>query len=219
MNIIGVNGFKRSGKGETGKAIDLLCEGVRLLGFADKLKILAARTLGYLPEHYSDEECIALMDEAKEKWYLECRRTGNNTRVQKVIDGRKIYSSADVTMRAYLQNLGNEARGVFGEDFWVDQVLPPDGLTYEAQRHSLAAMYPHATTLVFTDLRYANEAERILSLGGFVIEVVRPGVTTDGHASEKPLPRDLISYQVKNDKGLKDLQWEVNKVLELEDLC
>ena len=23
-----------------------------------------------------------------------------------------------------LQNMGNEARNVFGEDFWVDQVLP-----------------------------------------------------------------------------------------------
>lgn len=224
MNIIGINGFKRSGKGETGKSIDLLCEGVHLLGFADKLKILAARTLGYLPADFTDEQCIALMDEAKEKWALEKRRMGNNTRVTYAKDG--VVVGARLSMRQYLQNLGNEARGVFGDDFWVDQVLPKTDLahvslldSHESCRNIWNSRYPGAATIAFTDLRYPNEAERILDLGGFVIEVVRPGVKSDGHASEKPLPRDLVSYQVVNDKGLKDLQWEVNKVLELEGLC
>ena len=211
MHLIGINGFKRSGKGETGLAITKLCENVELVGFADKLKILAARTLGYLPAHYSDAECIALMDEAKEKWLVEVRRTGNNHRVYR----KRGTPDNGLTMRAYLQNLGNEARGVFGEEFWVDQVLPHPTRSYEGLQHTLYAMYPEAATIAFTDVRYENEAQRIKDLGGIVIEVRRPGTESDGHISEKRLPTHLIDFEIVNDKGLDDLYWNVSNVLAL----
>lgn len=230
MNIIGINGFKRSGKGETGLAIAKLVEGVELLGFADKLKILAARTLGYLPEHYTDEQCIALMDAAKEKWHVQVRSTGNNVRIKRTVTlpSGRADKRTGLTMREFLQNLGNEARGVFGEDFWVDQVLPRaiehtpgmDQLDHDlANARACRMLYPGAAVLAFTDLRYENEAQRIKDLGGFNIEVVRPGVESDGHASERRLPRNLIDHVIHNTGTLADLQWEVNKVLELEGLC
>ena len=124
------------------------------------------------------------------------------------------------TGRQLLQYMGAEARIVFGEDFWVDQVLPqaqtPAG--YESAQHELAAMYPHASTIVFTDMRFENEAQRIIDLGGFNVRVHRPGTESDGHSSELMLPDRLIQHEIQNDKGLLDLQWEVNKVLELEGI-
>lgn len=217
MNIIGVNGFKRSGKGETSKAIAELLPNVHQLGFADKLKILAARSLGYAD--ISDAEKIALMDNAKEKWVLQIRRAGNNHRVK------------NVTVREFLQNLGNDARVVFGEDFWIDQVLPTMKEVrnvgqirfgsnvqdyYDAHsKYLLDQRYPGVETLVFTDLRYPNEAARIRALGGRVIEVVRPGVVSDGHASEQRLPVELIDAQLQNGGSLDDLRWATDALLEL----
>lgn len=107
---------------------------------------------------------------------------------------------AALSGRQYLQNLGNEARTVFGENFWVDQVLPREPLN-------------DTSTLVISDVRYPNEAERIRALGGVVWEVVRPGVDSDGHVSEQPLPRELISYQINNNSSLAQLADHVEAAL------
>jgi hypothetical protein len=167
------------------------------VGFADKLKILAVKTLGYTD--LSDAECIALMDVFKEEGFVRA-------------NGRDIDTS-DITGRKYLQNLGNEAREIFGDTFWIDQVLPDP--TSPAPFVDLARKYPTAELVAITDLRYPNEAERVRNLGGEVWEVLRPGTASDGHASEKPLPRHLVNRQIVNDRGLLDLEWEVNKALEL----
>lgn len=228
MNIIGINGFKRSGKGETGNAIASLALGVHQLGFADKLKVFAAKSLGFID--LTDAECIALMDDAKETWDLSIKRldkwdpqtlgsVGRLSPHHSVWEPVKQWS-----VRQLLQYMGTEARTVFGEDFWVDQVLPnpttatDQWLGYEDQQHTLHAMYPAAHVLVFTDLRFENEAQRILDLGGFNVRVHREGVTSDGHPSELVLPDELIRYEIPNNGTLDELKWEVNKVLEQEDL-
>jgi hypothetical protein len=100
---------------------------------------------------------------------------------------------------------------VFGESFWVDQVLPPPDVTgrqptpRHARSHLRAAAGDHRSvdglkprgnfnTLCVTDVRYPNEAERVLALDGEVWEVVRPGLEPDGHSSEEPLPRELVTW-------------------------
>ena len=228
MNIIGINGFKRSGKGETGNHIEKLVLGVKQLGFADKLKVFAARSLGYI--NLSDADCIKLMDDAKEAWVMDIARVELRPD-SAAVDSRQGFTEPPVrtylkqwTVRQLLQYMGTEARTVFGEDFWVDQVLPKPISARDQYLGSPTAaelvktMYPDASVLAFTDLRFENEAERIIALGGFNIEVVRPGVKSDGHASELVLPRHLIKYQIVNDRGLDELGWEVNKVMELEGL-
>lgn len=212
MNIIGINGFKRSGKGETGNAVAALLPNVHQLGFADKLKIYAARSLGYVEN--TDAENIALMDRAKENWVLDVKLRGHVI-APAVVGGRDVKSW---TVRSLLQYMGTEARTVFGDDFWVDQVLPAPAPSSITDDINLGDMYPEADTLVFTDLRFPNEAERIIDLGGFVIEVLRPTATSDGHASELKLPSNLVKYQIGNDSDLATLGWKVNKVLELEGL-
>src|SRR3954466_13245185 len=99
MNIIGVNGFKRSGKSETGNAIERLLDNVQQVGFADKLKVYTARALGY--STLSEAGCIALMDEGKQKWVVE-------------VLGDEIPENTikNLTMRQLLQNVGTEARNL-----------------------------------------------------------------------------------------------------------
>lgn len=204
MRLIGINGFKRSGKGTVANIIEERAyaspDTILQVGFADKLKILGAKTLGYTD--LTDAECIALMDEAKESWMIDVARFGGR-------DGDHGYPLASLTGRAYLQNIGNEARQIFGENFWIDMVLP-DPVAVEGWDADRAAVlerrYPGLDVLLITDLRYPNEAQRVKSLGGVVWEVLRPGLESDGHASEIPLPRELVDWQVYNDGSLYDLE-------------
>lgn len=204
--LIGINGFKRSGKGETGLAIHAVASdhflNTTLLGFADKLKILAAKALGFTER--SDAECIALMDECKERWIFDIAKDNAHRHVP----------WHTLTGREYLQNLGNEARTVFGDDFWVDQVLPK-APTYPSYGPRMVEALYGTDYVAFTDLRYPNEAQRVLDLGGEVWEVLRPNTDSDGHASEKPLPRHLVTRQIHNNGDLMALRYEVDKALGL----
>jgi hypothetical protein len=216
VNIIGINGFKRSGKGETAAAIDVLMPHltVKSVGFADKLKVLAARTLGFAD--LSEQECIDLMDEAKEHWTIDIRRNYDLALdpYSPIVQNGITRLVTQLTGRQYLQNLGNHARQVFGDTFWIDQVLP-NPAQYDAEDKSdryhelLDPMYPGIDILCVTDVRYPNEAERVKALGGVVWEVLRPGTGSDGHASEQPLPASLVDWQIHNDGDLDDLKDQV----------
>lgn len=233
--IIGINGFKRSGKGEVGSAIErVLLDynfSTKQVGFADKLKILGAKTLGFTDR--SDEECIRLMDECKEEWIFSILKHIKEEQVGQMAGNLfpyvVPYEWHRLTGREYLQNLGNEARNVFGEDFWVDQVLPRPALSAEVIGGSSRDVPRHLSVLnservqqeygtdylAITDLRYPNEAQRVRDLGGEVWEIIRPGLSSDGHASEKPLPKGLTTYRIVNDGTLQDLRYEVEKALGL----
>ena len=197
MNLIGITGLKTSGKDTTFEAIRTLTGGLAVRrAFADNLKRLGALALGY---------DYAKMDAFKEKGAID------------VFDDASASNSGDaisvVTGRQYLQNLGVGAREVFGSNFWVDQVLPLD----RARRELIWCYHPELLELpkwaVVTDVRFPNEAQRVLDLGGEVWEVVRPGLESDGHASEVPLPRDLVTRTIHNDGTIRDLLENVEYAL------
>jgi hypothetical protein len=219
MLIIGINGYKRSGKGAVGNAIQETAAAhkpflvTKQVGFADKLKVIGARALGFVDQ--SEAECIELMNECKESWDFSIMKelpAAEGFPFPPQFPKRSEWHT--LTGREYLQHLGNQAREVFGLEFWIDQVLPPLGLTKMGTQYALEAMYPYADILAITDLRYENEAERVLGLGGQVWRVNRPGTGSDGHASEQPLPDDLVTLEIENDGTLDDLHWKVNKLLE-----
>lgn len=208
MKIIGINGFKRAGKGETAAAIERFYPGnVTHLGFADKVKVFAALCLGFSRAR-SDEELIALMDEAKEEWVINvAKTTGTLAGTDSPFH--------DLTGRQYLQEIGTRARQMFGDDFWVDQVLPkapgPHAWADALDRARLIAeqlddRYPSADAVVFSDVRFENEAERVLALDGEVWRVHRPGCGSDGHASEQKLPDSLVTRELYNTGSLVDLE-------------
>lgn len=225
MHLIGINGFKRSGKGTVANIVSSIYgdgeANVLQVGFADKLKILGAKALGFTDK--SDEECIALMDEAKESWVIDIAAFAQEESGLNYSPGRispittTIHPVDSLTGRQYLQNLGNEARNVFGDTFWIDMVLPDPVLSEgweDAAQAALLKRYATVDCICITDLRYPNEAERIKALGGVVWEVLRPGVESDGHASEIPLPRDLVDLQLSNGGSLDELERAVETAMD-----
>jgi hypothetical protein len=105
---------------------------------------------------------------------------------------------------------------VFGDTFWIDQVLPtPAPGKPEVDLHNLDYRFGGADVAVITDVRYPNEAERVQALGGCVIEVTRPGLNSDGHASETPLPRELVDLVIENDGTLEDYANKLDSALQV----
>lgn len=205
MKLIGLAGFKTSGKDSTYQFIDAVYAGtVQRVAFADKLKIMAARALGLEDD---DAELITLMDAFKENGDLLALAYAPSQSIP-------IHFHQRISGRQYLQNFGQRAREVFGDDFWVDQILPKPSTKLGLNSHNLAFRYPHADVLCVTDCRYPNEAKRIKELGGVVWEVQRPGLESDGHSSERPLPRSLVDHVVRNTGTLEDLRVEAKNALE-----
>jgi len=76
-------------------------------------------------------------------------------------------------VRVALQRLGIGIRNVLGEDIWVDAAFR--GIR-------------QGRPTVITDVRFPNEAERVLALGGCVFRIDRPGVMpVNNHISETAL--------------------------------
>lgn len=102
-------------------------------------------------------------------------------------------------VRVLLQRMGTEAgRGVLGPDVWVDAWVARVG----------------EQPVVAPDVRFPNEAEAVHSLGGVVVRVVRPGLVSDGHASEAGIPDGLVDAEVTNCGTVEDLQDKLLAVLE-----
>lgn len=210
MQIVGITGFKRSGKGTVASILSSEHDGVVYeVGFADKLKIIAAQALGF---DRPPRDLIALMDEFK----LDGRIT-----VEYREPGESVPRLHDITGREYLQQFGTRCRQLFGEDFWVDQVLPrPSGHSIEGlDAANVKALYPEVDCVAITDLRFENEARRVKALGGVVWAVERPGCVSDGHDSEQSLPEPLIDWHIHNAWGLDHLEREVLAAMEATLRC
>lgn len=94
---------------------------------------------------------------------------------------------------------------------WLDGLTPREmmqqfgtecgrGLHPELWLLSLSMRLPQDRPVVIEDVRFPNEAEWIRDQGGYVIEIERPGLEWDGdtHASETPIPPELINSTLTN---------------------
>ena len=163
MIAIGLTGLARSGK-DTAAAWLVEHHGFTRFAFADIMKD-AVYTLDPLVEVSDPADLGGLHMHA---------------RLSQVVDtygweGAKDYPD----VRRLLQRFGTEmGRGLFGEDFWVDLMA-----------HRVAQADPPGG-IVFTDVRFANEADKVCNhFGGYVVRIVRPSVEglpgeTGRHASE-----------------------------------
>ena len=182
--LIGLNGLKGSGKDTV---FGLMCEchpelDIQREAFADRLKVYAARLLGF--EMRDTAAHVQRMDECKNGWMLMVKNA----------DG---YLLKCQTGRELLQRVGDQARQVFGEEFWIDQVLPKEVPDED---------YWSPDIIVITDVRYENEADRVHDLGGEIWHVARPGLESDGHISEVPLPAGKIDVVIDNCGTKQDLK-------------
>lgn len=102
-------------------------------------------------------------------------------------------------VRRLMQAVGTEGgRTLFGENFWVEQLgnRIPD-LNSDDSRY------------VLTDARFRNEGEFVQNNGGILVWIDRPGLASDGHASESGELRDLADYIIRNDETIEELEEDV----------
>lgn len=161
-------------------------------GFADMVKWHVARL--FYPE-IGRAEAVATMDALK----------NNDTALLTFWTEEEVQT--EITVRQLLQHAGAEAgRDLFGQKFWVDQALPA------MSKLGLSLAY-RCDVVVIYDLRFANEAERVKQLGGEVWAIVRPGLASDGHATEVGVSDALVDRVIDNSGGLEDLRDLVMKVV------
>ena len=201
MRIIGLTGPARTGKDTAAHAIRTLYAGrgeVKIEGFAWRLKLSAYRL--FKPDA-TREEALA--------WADEIKTTG---RVSAFV-GPSADDDIHITGRQYLQRYGTEAhRDVFSKDFWLDAVIPVQPISDVVD--DLICTRDDCAALVIPDVRFTNEAERIAEVGGEVWRLSRPGTAAvDAHASEVPIPADLVNHELVNDGTIADLHDKVFALL------
>jgi hypothetical protein len=195
--LIGLNGRMHSGK-------DTVCEVIesqlvtKRIAFADKLKMSACAALGIPFEDAVD--AVRICDMLKERGSVHILLGQNEDD-----DHGPLHW---FTGRKYLQWYGTEShRDIFGQDFWVDALLPK---WYPgSEGHLLQDRFPGTDVVVITDVRFPNEAQRIRDLGGEVWHIdadERLGtLPEDAHISEFPLTDELITWTLDNNGTIDEL--------------
>ena len=104
----------------------------------------------------------------------------------------------DITMRRILQTLGTEwGRELVDEELWIKVLL------------SRVDRLPFADVVVVPDVRFENEARALKERGGMIVRVERDVEPVEAHASETPLPEELVDVVVDNSGSLDDLHREM----------
>ena len=173
--IIGLTGYAQSGKDTVAK---ILVEnyGYTRVAFADKIR-------EFLYDMNPMVDNVAF-----EPIFLK-------DRVDR--DGWEV-SKKNPQIRRTLQNAGVSARKVFGEDFWVNEVLKSIDLT---------------ANIVITDVRFTNEAEAIKLITEFtgqssqIWRIKRLGVdAVNAHVSESQMDDYPVDQIFANNGTLQDLE-------------
>lgn len=110
----------------------------------------------------------------------------------------------------FLQRFGTEmGRNVLGEDLWLNYCFPDP-----EQYHHASDLY-RDEKLVVKDVRFENEAKRILDLGGKIIEIRREWIDekNDAHVSEAGLPSHYSEYVIANTDTIESLYKDVDAIL------
>lgn len=164
-SLIGITGYLRTGKDSTAK---LLVDefGYTKLAFADPLREMARAIDPFIWLNGSPS-------------FLTEPFGGDTLVLYSVLVDTVGYEKAKGVpdFRRFLQRLGTDGvRNILGDSTWVD----------------LAAERAHAVLadggkVVFSDVRFPNEADAVREMGGVVWRTVRPGFGGSGHVSETAL--------------------------------
>jgi hypothetical protein len=105
------------------------------------------------------------------------------------------YAKARTEVRRLLQDLGLGVRNFFGENCWVDRAM--------------IGVNP-GDKIVFTDVRFPNEAEKIKSLGGEIWRIQRPGIAPiNSHPSESAMDNWQFDKTILNSSGMEGLKQQI----------
>jgi hypothetical protein len=178
--LIGISGFKNSGKNTVANIIQKLYPQTEQFAWADKIKeaALILNPYIYKPDDYDPDKLSYFV--TKFGW-----------------DVVKQWDEA----RQFLQHLGTDVgRKMFGEDVWINALLPR--ISHHRNR-----------IVLISDVRFTNELQTIIGLGGFNIQVTRPGLVSDGHDSEQELPPYYFDHFLRNDSSVSELSIDVSDMM------
>lgn len=109
--------------------------------------------------------------------------------------------------RYAMQTLGTEwGRNMISDDLWLNRAMrKATELRFEGY------------SVVISDLRLDREAEAVISAGGRVLEVVRPGSVIDGsgHITEAGVDASLITAKIDNSGDFRQLAHSITRALDL----
>jgi hypothetical protein len=195
--IIGITGVAQAGKDTAAKRL-IEGYGFKRIAFADKLRevLLALDPIVTIPTPLYREWRLKLGEPAVNLY--RSRLAQNSTeiffRLSSVVESVGWDEAKRAPeVRALLQRQGDEAGRVpYGEQFWVEQafnkILPEDG------------------RVVFTDVRYDNEAAAIREAGGTIFKIERRGVeAVNGHRSDAGIDPKYINITIANNYDIKSL--------------
>jgi hypothetical protein len=199
--LIGLNGFPRSGKDTAANVIQKWGEARTLVvtqrAFADAMVISLMRSFG-LATNLNDARVL-----------YDCFKELGGVYIE--IPDQSI--ATEISGRQFAKWFATEGhRDVFGDDFWVDQILP---LEYDWTLNWVNADDDSCDIAVVTDVRFVNEAERVKQLGGVIWNIDR-GLQGDDHVSEQPLPQRLIDLVIYNHSTLEAFETAVNSHMTAE---
>lgn len=114
--------------------------------------------------------------------------------------------------RQLMQTLGTEwGRNLVHPDLWV-LLAENEWKLHTARRYNVE----NGINMVFTDVRFHNEADMILDQGGELWHIVRPGANgISGHISELAEWDDYARTVIINNGTLDDLFAAVDTIMEL----
>lgn len=167
---------------------------IGITGLAQAGKDTAAQ---YLVENYGFNR-RAFADKLKEFCYLI------NPELREAVDAVGWEQAKKIPVfRRFLQDVGHNARVVFGSDFWVDQILDKSDLEDIMDE-----------SIVITDMRYQNEFDRVNWFEGWTIRINRPGLElVNNHVTETQHLNIPVSYQVRNGT-LDELYLQLDTIME-----
>lgn len=103
----------------------------------------------------------------------------------------------DARGRALLQDLGMAARR-YNPNHWIEEL------------HSIC---DRKRFLVYTDVRFQNEADYVREQGGIVVRIVRPGQIAENHESELKQSEVAADMEIVNDGSIEDLHNKIRAIL------
>ena len=190
--LIGLVGYARSGKDTFAHVLEKQHGFVRL-AFADQIREIAY-LLGYQLYLGSDKNG----DEYDGETYTEAIDRAGYEEV------KRLYPEA----RQWLVKIGHGFRQVFGDSFWLNQVV------------NQIEDFDGDQGIVVSDCRYLNEAHEIKRLGGILVYIERPGCgpaneTEEASVAEILNEANLVSHVISNEGTLREFkqrvyEWSLN---------
>lgn len=199
--VIGINGFKNSGK-DTAARYLINEHGFKRIAFGDKVKECFATLFGisvpeleFMKNDPAAHVAIGYMN-------YPPKPVGVDTSLVDESDGSvRMWSPAitPITVRNGLQRVGTDiGRNILGKEIWVNLVRP------EIEGN-----------VVITDIRFENEIEALWEYGAQIIRISRDSTDPpDPHVSEMWLDDDYIDVELANNSSIQDLHKSVAEIYE-----